>query len=145
MKRRVPSWKRIALTFILWGGAIVQLHSAQSRYHFEVASIKLNRSGGSSAADFLPGGRFRGRNLSVRNMIQMATMVEDNQMIGIPAWTATESYDIDGKTESTEPVTQEQKSDVMMVLLEEHFSFKVHRDTRGGPIYRLEVAKNGPR
>jgi hypothetical protein len=48
-------------------------------------------------------------------MIQMATMVEDNQMIGIPAWTATESDDIDGKTESTEPVTQEQKSDIMMV------------------------------
>src|SRR5436190_23809102 len=105
MKERVPSWKRTAVACILWGGAIVQLHSAQSTYHFEVVSIKLNRTGGSSAADFLPGGRIRGRNLSVRNMIQMATMVEDNQMIGIPAWTATESYDIDGKTVSAEPVT----------------------------------------
>ena len=114
-------------------------------YHFEVASIRLNRTGGSSAADFLPGGRFRGRNLSVRNMIQMATMVEDNQMIGVPAWTDTETYDIDGETVSTGPVTQERKSDVMMALLQERFSFKVHRDTKEGPVYRLEVAKNGPR
>src|ERR1700712_4751508 len=88
--------------------------SPQSPYHFEVAAIRLNKSGGSSDADFLPGGRFRGRNLSVRKMIQMATMVEDNQMIGVPAWTDTESFDIDGKTLSTDPVTQERKSDVMM-------------------------------
>ena len=72
-------------------------------------------------------------------------MVEDSQMIGVPSWTDTASYDIDGKTVSTEPVTQERESDVMMALLEERFSFKVHRDTREGPIYRLEVAKNGPR
>lgn len=117
----------------------------QTPWHFEVASIRLNTSGGSSDADFLPGGRFRGRNLSVRKMIQMATMVEDNQMVGVPAWTDTESYDIDGKTVNTEPVSQEQKSEVMMALLTERFGFAVHRDTKEGPIYWLEVAKNGPR
>jgi uncharacterized protein (TIGR03435 family) len=144
----------MALAVIILGGSVAELLSAQSNsssaaplvpYHFEVVSIKINRTGGSSDADFLPGGRFRGRNLSVRNMIQMATRVEDNQMSGVPAWADTESYDVDGKTVSTEPVTQEQKSDVMMALLEERFSFKVHRDTREGPVYRLEVEKNGPR
>ncbi len=114
-------------------------------YHFEVVSIKINRTGGSSDADFLPGGRFRGRNLSVRNMSQMATMVEDSQMIGVPSWTDTASYDIDGKTVTKEPVTQERRSDVMMALLEERFSFKVHRDTKEGPVYRLEIARGGPR
>jgi uncharacterized protein (TIGR03435 family) len=92
-----------------------------------------------------PAADFRGRNLSVRNMIQMATMVEDSQMIGVPSWTNTARYDVDGKTVSTEPVTQERKSDVMMALLEERFSFKVHRDTKQGPVYRLEIAKGGPR
>ena len=164
MKARVPylggrvsgffARASLALTFIILGGPVGEFLSAQSNssgappvalYHFEVASIKLNRTGGSSAADFLPGGRFRGRNLSVRNMIQMATRVEDNQIIGVPAWADTESYDVDGKTVSTESVTQEQKSDVMMALLEERFSFKVHRYTREGPVYRLEVAKNGAR
>jgi uncharacterized protein (TIGR03435 family) len=144
----------VALAFIIFVATVGELLSAQSNssgaappapYHFEVVSIKPNRTGGSSAAEFLSGGRFRGRNLSVRNMIQMATMVENNQMIGVPGWTDTESYDIDGKTVSTGPVTQEQKSDVMMTLLEERFGFKVHRDTREGPVYRLEVAKNGPR
>src|SRR5438552_12885332 len=128
----------VTLAAIIFGGCVAELLSAQSNlstaappapYHFEVASIKLNRTGGSSDADFLPGGRFRGRNLSVRKMIQMATMVEDNQMIGVPAWTETESYDVDGKTVSTEPVTLERKSEVMMALLEERFSFKVHRGT----------------
>ena len=127
------------------------LLSAQSNsapllpYQFEVVSIKINRSGGSSDADFLPGGRFRGRNLSVRNMIQMATMVEDNQLIGVPSWTGTASYDIDGKTVSTEPVTQERKSAVMMALLEERFSFKIHHDAKEGSLYRLEIAKGGPK
>src|SRR5580692_150877 len=73
---------------IIFGALVAELLSAQSNltgaaplspYHFEVASIKLNQTGGSSDADFLPGGRLRGRNLSVRTMIQMATMVEDNQ------------------------------------------------------------------
>src|SRR5438477_13042052 len=105
----------MTLAAIILGGSVAELLSAQSNsssapplapYHFEVASIKLNRTGGSSDADFLPGGRFRGRNLSVRKMIQMATMVEDNQIIGVPTWTDTECYDVDGKTISTEPVTQ---------------------------------------
>src|SRR5579884_1445081 len=144
---------RTRVLFIL-GASVAGLLSAQSDsssasplapYHFEVVSIKINRNGGSSDADFLPGGRFRGRNLSVRNMIQMATMVEDNQMIGVPSWTDTARYDIDGKTVSTEPVTQERKSDVMMALLEERFGFKIHRDTKEGPVYRLEIAKGGPR
>jgi len=91
----------VALAAIIFGGSVADLLSAQSNsssaaplapYHFEVASIKLNRTGGSSDADFLPGGRFRGRNLSVRKMIQMATMVEDNQMIGVPAWTDAHSF-----------------------------------------------------
>ena len=144
----------MALTVIILAGSVGRLLSAQSNpsgavplapYHFEVVSIKINRTGGSSDADFLPGGRLRGRNLSIRKMIQMATMVEDNQMLGVPSWTETASYDIDGKTVGTEPVTQEQKSDVMMALLEERFGFKVHRDTKEGPVYRLEIAKGGPR
>ncbi len=139
---------------VLIPGSSVEILCAQSNsssaaslapYHFEVASIRINRTGGSSDADFLPGGRFRGRNLSVRKMIQMATMVEDNQMIGVPSWTETASYDIDGKTVSTAPVTQEQKSDVMMALLEERFGFQFHGDTKEGPVYRLEIAKGGPR
>jgi uncharacterized protein (TIGR03435 family) len=125
---------------------LLALHAAPpASYHFDVASIRLNETGGSSDADFLPGGLFRGRNLSVRKMIQMATMVEDNQMAGVPAWTDAESYDIDGKTVNTEPVTQEKKADVMMALLTERFSFMFHRDSKEGPIYRLEVAKNGPK
>jgi uncharacterized protein (TIGR03435 family) len=143
----------MSVTFIL-GSSVPELPSVQSKsssadhlapYRFEVVSIKINRNGGSSDADFLPGGRFRGRNLSVRKMIQMATMVEDNQMIGVPSWTDTASYDIDGKTVSTAPVTQERKSDVMMALLEDRFSFKFHNDTKEGPVYRLEIAKGGPK
>src|SRR6185312_8634497 len=30
-------------------------------------------------------------------------------------------------------------------LLVERFNFKIHRDTKEGPVYRLEVAKNGPK
>lgn len=144
----------MALAAIILGGSVAEPLSAQSNpssaapqapYHFDVVSIKVNRTGGSSDADFLPGGRLRGRNLSVRKMIQMATMVEDNQMIGVPSWTDAASYDIDGKTVSTEPVTQERKSDVMMALLEERFGFKFHRGTKEGPVYRLEIAKGGPK
>ena len=106
----------MALAVVILGGSVAGFLRAQSNssgaaslspYHFEVVSIKINRTGGSSNADFLPGGRFRGRNLSVRTMIQMAAMVEDNQMIGVPSWTDTARYDIDGKTVSTEPVTQD--------------------------------------
>src|ERR1043166_1785025 len=144
----------MALVVIILWGSVAEFLSAQSNsssataltpYHFEVVSIKINRTGGSSDADFLSGGRFRGRNLPVRNMIQMATMVEYSQIIGVPSWTNTANYDIDGKTVSTEPVTQERKSAVMMALLEEHFSFKFHHDTKEGPVYRLEIAKGGPR
>jgi len=146
--------RSLALAVLIPGSFLTGLLSAQatssdvsvsSPYHFEVVSIRINQTGGSADADFLPGGRFRGRNLPVRTMIPMATMVEDNQMSGVPSWTDTERYDIDGKTVSTAPVTQEQKSEVMMALLEERFRFQIHRETREGQVYWLEIAKGGPR
>ena len=134
---------RVLCAVAIIAGSLLSAEPAP--YHFEVVSIKVNRTGGSSDADFLPGGRVRGRNLSVRKMIQMATMVEDSQMTGVPAWTDAASFDIDGKTVSTAPVTQEQKSGVMTALLEESFGFQIHRDIKEGPVYRLEVAKGGPK
>jgi uncharacterized protein (TIGR03435 family) len=62
-------------------------------------------------------------------------------VVGVPAWNDTETYDVDGKTVSTEPVTQERKSDVMIALPEERFSLKFHRNAKEGPVYWLKPRK----
>ncbi len=63
---------------------------------------------------------------------------------GGPAWTNSDHYQIEAKTESDQSqITM--RGIMLQSLLEDRFKLKIHRETREVPIYALNVAKGGLR
>jgi uncharacterized protein (TIGR03435 family) len=123
---------------------------AQTPLEFEVVSIKPYVSQGNAAAEssdtnVLPGGRFTGRNVTVRKLIRNAFLVEDSRISGAPGWIDSESFNIEAKTEGGVEITRDSFPPLVARLLESRFQLKVHREMKEMPEYALEVAKGGAR
>jgi uncharacterized protein (TIGR03435 family) len=92
----------------------------------------------------LPGGRFVATGTSVRTLLRIAFATDDDRISGAPAWTATETFDIDAIVAGhTDINTPEQFQQLILSLLAERFQLQFHRQQREGPIYRLEADRTG--
>jgi uncharacterized protein (TIGR03435 family) len=111
---------------------------------FEVASVRPSQSTAKNPSVRRdPGGGITAANITLKAVIALAYNVQDFQVSGAPAWTATERYDIIAKAPSTA-----QKSDtwrMLQALLAERFQLIVRRETKDVPIYELVAAKDGPK
>jgi uncharacterized protein (TIGR03435 family) len=121
---------------------------------YDVASIKQNRSGRPEIFfNFVPSG-FIARNVRLRQVIELAYQVEDNQISGAPNWINSQAFDIEAKMDSSiahelsqlgeEPRMQENRS-MLQSLLADRFKLRVHREAKELPTYALVIAKNGPK
>jgi uncharacterized protein (TIGR03435 family) len=110
---------------------------------FEAASIHPNPGGTEgSVVDFEDTGLLRARNISLKMLMRSAYSVQDDQIVGGPKWLDSDRYDIDAKTGG--PIRGEDEKVFLQHLLADRFHLKLHTDKRELPVYRLEVAKNGP-
>lgn len=116
---------------------------------FEVATVRLNKSGDTGAAlDLRPGGRLVGRNQMVRNLIRIAFNLRPHEMVGGPAWIDADRFDIAAKSAEADldangMMPPEQFMLRLRVLLEDRFQLKAHWETREVPAYALVVAAAG--
>ncbi len=120
---------------------------------FEVASVKLNRSGERGAMiRFAPGGRFNATNVPLKGLLEDAYHLKDSQLVGAPAWIATERYDIQAKAEDSvaealkklpPEQVREQLNLMMRALFVDRFKLASHQETRELPVYALVAAKGG--
>jgi uncharacterized protein (TIGR03435 family) len=111
---------------------------------FEVASVRLNRSGDfSSSASRFPGGRITITNNTLKDLIRYAYDLKDYQVFGGPGWIHSERYDIAAKADG-DPGADKLRS-MLQTLLAERFGLKVHRETKAMPAYQLVVLKEGSR
>lgn len=115
----------------------------QTTQHFEVVSIRPNRSDDRGGGMMPIAGGFSARNLSVNMLIQSAYGLKPWQIFGGPAWVTVDRYDIEAKTEGN-PSFKE-KLEMCKPLLADRFQLKFHHETRQAPSYSLTVAKNGPK
>src|SRR5690242_8848280 len=138
--------RRLALASLALSlGVGIVLPAQQKDAAFEVASVKLNKSGDSN-------GNMRGvgsdrvvaTNMPVRPMITFAYQVAGYQLIGGPGWLATDRYDINAKLEAApagvQPfipgsTTPNALQLALRGLLEDRFKLKMHRETRELDIY----------
>ena len=113
-----------------------------SKLAFDVASIKLNKSGNDGETiGIQPGGRLNIQNMPVRSVIKAAYKLSDYEVSGGPDWINSERYDVVAKSESA---SNPDKLLLMLgTLLEGRFNLKAHRETQQGPVYLLKVAKGG--
>ena len=63
---------------------------------------------------------------------------------GGPAWTRSDLYEIDAKTEEPKSMAT-MNGPVLQAILEDRFKLRVHRESREVPVYDLTVAKGGPK
>jgi bla regulator protein blaR1 len=111
---------------------------------FEVASIKPTAKPGYLSIDFLPGGRFSAKSITVHMLLRNAYGVQDYQVVGGPGWTASDGFDIEAKAVADAgDVSHEQVLKMIQALLADRFQLVVHRETRQLPVYNLVTAKNG--
>ncbi len=117
---------------------------------FEVASIKVNKSGSAGGSLGPRGNRLVANNITLAALVQYAYAppggrVLNPQLIGGPDWLRTERFDIDARAEGNERIPAAQFRVMLQALLEDRFQLKLHRDTRELPVYNLVVVKDGPK
>lgn len=121
---------------------------------FEVASIKLDRSGEPGSRILRePGGLVMTR-VTAKLLISFAYDVKDFQISGGTNWLNSDRYDVDAKIEDADVTAMEklppdQSTEQLRLrvqsLLTDRFQLKLHRDSKELPVYALVVAKNGPK
>ena len=148
--------KRVVVVLV-WGAAIAIL-SAQSSsppaattsgQPFEVATIKVNRSG--DQRQFIqrqPGGRVTVTNMPVRQLIAFAYQLQPFQLVGGPSWMTNDRFDIVAKLEGNpefglpgsgpDPIQL-----AMRTLFADRFRLRLHPEMREMDIYALVLAKPG--
>src|SRR5579862_5552007 len=114
----------------------------QSRPAFEVATIKLNKSGrrGMTITP-RPGGRFIGNNCPFESVIAFAYQLKNFQLAEEPGWLTSERYDIEAKAPGDAALTA--MLPMIQTLLEDRLQLRFHRETKEEPVYALAVAKSG--
>src|SRR5689334_3670323 len=148
--------KRFLLMFLIIGGIAIPILSQQPnspKPSFEVATVKPSASNDNRISIMgEPGGRFRVTNATLKMVMGVAYRVRDFQILGGPAWTGTDRWNIEGKAEEgsipqvTLPLDPTVPNPLMLMvqsLLEDRFQLKLHRETRELPVYELFTAKGG--
>jgi uncharacterized protein (TIGR03435 family) len=136
------------LVFVLLNGLSAHALAQQvvpTRPHFEVASIKENRSGIGPVGitGFYRGNRLTATRMSVADLIALAYKVQFSQMVGGPEWMVSDRFDIVAKVDADAP--EGSMVPMLQTLLEDRFELRTHREARQIPVFVLTVAKDGPR
>ncbi len=127
---------------------------------FDVASVRLNRSGSPPAGEpsrsnvplgpgdaFNPtGGVLRATNFPLLTYVEFAYRMTDYQVRAfaaeVPAWVAGERFDIEARTEKT-AVSKDELRLMMRSLLAERFHLALHFAGREVPVFALVLARPG--
>jgi len=102
-------------------------------------AAKMGFEGGPGTKD---PGRIRYHGVSLQMLLAKAYNINPNQISG-PPWLESEHYTIEA---ILPPGTDADQFRLMLrALLTERFRMDLHREVRQTPVYRLKVAKNGPK
>jgi uncharacterized protein (TIGR03435 family) len=111
---------------------------------FEVASVKVSKSGAPLGNVQLTPGRFPGSDLALQWLILVAYKIGSFQLSGdLPGWTLSERFNFEAKSEDA--VSDDRTLLMLQNLLEQRFKLTMHRETKEGQVYVLTVARNGVR
>jgi uncharacterized protein (TIGR03435 family) len=136
----------VALGALIFAGSLaprwIAFAQQPARPEFEVASVKLNKSGrGVPSRDIRPGS-INYTNVALVEYIELAFDVHPYQVTHGPAVSLADRFDIVAKASAAVPLAQVQL--MLQSLLQDRFKLAVHRETREMSVYLLTVAAGGP-
>jgi uncharacterized protein (TIGR03435 family) len=119
-----------------------QQPTVEARLAFDVASVKVNASGGqrSSFQFGLPDG-IAATNQTLRALISLAYDVPLFKLSGGPTWIASEGFDIAAKAERR--LSVDEKRRMLRTLLEDRFALQIRRETHDARMYALVLNRDG--
>jgi uncharacterized protein (TIGR03435 family) len=125
-------------------GSAPRAQNVPAPLRFEVASVKRNTSGDQPPRNLtvVPGG-VRVTNLPLSTILSLVHRVQSDQVVDVPAWARTESFDINGKAPAGVTVTVDVMAAMMRDLLAERFQLKTRRETRELAVYALVPLEPG--
>lgn len=111
---------------------------------FDVASVRVNKSGLFASSSERSGGQLTLRNASLRECIELAYGILDKHYaLSAPAWLESDRYDIVARASDATP-----RAELLMMLrrlLAVRFNLKLHQERRVFRVYTLVVARGGPK
>ena len=119
---------------------------------FDVVSIKPNHDRGGPFRFGNDPGRLVAENVSLKFLLQIAYRVKDAQISGAPAWTDSDRYNIEAKSDDSSAdmlrklSEEEQEAQARLMLqsmLADRFKLALHHEMKELPVYVLVLAKNG--
>jgi bla regulator protein blaR1 len=116
---------------------------------FEVASIKRNSLGGRPDIARQPGGRLTVTNMTARTLMTFAYRLTGYQLVGGPAWTDRDTFDIVARTNGNPgwsapgSLLPDPTQVAMQALLADRFKLKLHKEQREMDVFALEMVKPG--
>jgi len=138
--------RRIVFAFLAAQTLIAQETAGVSPdLRFEVASLKPS-TGERSGAGIRPaagGERYVAVNCPLRLMIQVAWRVKAEQILGGPAWLASDRFDLEAK--AGKPSSTDELHVMLMNMLADRLRLRFHHESNEMPIYALLVDKAGPK
>jgi uncharacterized protein (TIGR03435 family) len=110
---------------------------------FEVADVKVNKSGDLQISADLKNGRVAVHNAPMKLLITAAYHIPPNALEGGPGWLETDRFDVVAKAAAT---TSEADLRLMLrTLLADRFKLAIHQDQKSMPAWVLTVGKAGPK
>ena len=112
---------------------------------FEVATIKPTGEDLVGAAYGIEGRVFSTRNTSLTYLLAYSNDVQQNQIIGAPAWADTDKFDIKAEPETPGQPSRQQLNSMVRKLLADRFKLTFHREKRVLPAYVLVLEGSAPK
>lgn len=119
--------------------------AAEPAVALEIASVTPNTAGGRGMMGMQPDGRFVATNATLRVLIREAYQLQDFQIIGGPAWMASDRFDVVVKSRGALPgapaggVPPVQR--MLRAFLADRFKLNARLETREMPTYDLGLAR----
>jgi uncharacterized protein (TIGR03435 family) len=123
---------------------------AADRPTFEVASIRLNKSGApGGGVDAAPNGRVVVTNTSLQTMVRNGFELQGYELVSgpnLPSWVNSDRWDIVAQGPAVKDQASLRQLRLMLQnLLIDRFRLMTRRETREMPVYALTVARNDRR
>jgi uncharacterized protein (TIGR03435 family) len=115
-----------------------------ARLTFDVVSVKRTGPDGGGSIIGAARGQYRATNVPLRVTITNAWNLRDHQLVGAPAWLASDRFDIVAK-EPEGAFTEQQRRLMVQAMLVDRFKLRAHLETREMPLYNLVLLRQDGR
>jgi uncharacterized protein (TIGR03435 family) len=129
---------------VLLVAAFAPTHARQPELRFEVASVKANL-GSDLSISFRPPplDGITLTNNPLESIVRYAYNLQMFRVVGMPAWTSNERFDIAAKAAG--PISDEQRRLMMRALLAERFNFKARFEPRDQTVFVMTTVRDDKR